>query len=313
MRYGSEPLSPEYIRSHISDLDIFEYYIDEFEEIGIPFCSELREDNNPSAAIQEFNDIAVYKDFGTGESYDAIAYVQKLYNTAFNKALWIIYQDLIKGEKVPKQAIEKKKKKKNPSVIKVKTRRWNSGIDKEYWGKYYLTTKILNYFNIYPLEFFTFNDSLISRDKPIYAFYFDRGTYKVLRPFSEYKWISNATSNYYQGYQQLPEKGEEVIITSSMKDIMVLYKLGYNAIAPQSETQKLDEELMKELKERFHRVLLLFDNDLTGIRSSKMHYEHYGIPYTFTETYKDPSELIMNQGVKQSKTEIEWKLKNIRK
>jgi DNA primase len=51
-----------------------------------------------------------------------------------------------------------------------------------------------------------------------------------------------------------------------MKDVMTLYSLGISAIAPNSETQFVSEKVLEELKQRFEHIVLLYDNDLTGVR-----------------------------------------------
>lgn len=307
--YGRTVANEEDILRHYDHLDIFDHYIESFEEIDTPFCSELREDNNPSCAIQIYRGTPFYKDFGTGRSHNAISYVADLYDVSYRNAINIIYNDMVLGEKSPGSSISKKPKiDKRSKIIKVRPRSWNNGIDREYWGSYHLTTPILNFFNILPIEYFVLYDKVIEGDDPMYAFKFSRGVYKILRPFHKYKWTSNAGKDHYQGYDQLPWIGDHLIITSSMKDVMCLYLLGYNAIAPQSEAQKLPVEFLRSLKHRFKNMILLFDNDDTGIKYSRIHYKEHGIPYTFLEGYKDPSELVRDQGIENSKKIIQCAL-----
>ena len=46
---------------------------------------------------------------------------------------------------------------------------------------------------------------------------------------------------------------------------MCLYSLGISAIAPNSETQFISKNVLNDLKKRFKYIVVLFDNDLTGV------------------------------------------------
>ncbi len=303
--YGKKTIY-EKIFEKLDEIDIFSHYIDEFEEIGKAFCSEVREDNNPSCAVHIIDDLTFYKDFATGEVFNSISYVARKYGTTYNEAIEIIYNDLILGVDSPKEAIKKRPKLSSErKIISIQSRLWNNTSDKEYWSPYHLTIPTLNYFNVIPINLFKIGSKVLKGKHPMYAFKFDRGVYKILKPYDDFKWITNAGTQYYQGYDQLPWVGEHLIITSSMKDVMVLYVLGYSAIAPQSETQKIDHDFLRTLKHRFNNISLLFDNDDTGVKFSRIHYEEHGIPYSFIEGYKDPSEFIKNEGYQKTKEYID--------
>lgn len=77
--------------------------------------------------------------------------------------------------------------------------------------------------------------------------------------------MGNWPSKKIQGYDQLPKKGNLLVITKSLKDVMCLHSLGITACAPCSETQFLTDTMLSELKERFKYIITLFDNDSTGI------------------------------------------------
>ena len=114
-----------------------------------------------------------------------------------------------------------------------------------------LNTKILPYqfpislsrevkFNVFSVKNLYINKELkrvYTKNYPIYAYYFPRtGNYKIYIPNENKwnKWDTNANNDWdIQGYDQLPEKGETVYITKSMKDCMVMYELGLNAVATQ--------------------------------------------------------------------------------
>ena len=137
-----------------------------------------------------------------------------------------------------------------------------------------------------------------------YAFKFN-SRYKIYSPYDDKnKWLSNTKKTDVQGYNQLPNKGERLIITSSLKDVMCLYAAGYNSIAMQSEMQIPDEKLINELKERFNTIEILYDNDFdkasnpgqTMARKICDLYEFKNICIPDQFTSKDPSDLVAKVG-----------------
>ncbi len=111
--------------------------------------------------------------------------------------------------------------------------------------------------------------------------------FKIYRPYSEYrkdKWRTNCSAIDIQGYEQLPKNGDLLIITKSLKDVMVLYELGYNAVALQSENDKLNHKIYKDLSERFKRIVILFDNDEPGKDSAIKLADEYNLEYIFIDS-----------------------------
>jgi hypothetical protein len=129
--------------------------------------------------------------------------------------------------------------------------------------------------------------------------------YKIYSPYEETnKWLSNTKKTDVQGYDQLPTKGERLIITSSLKDVMCLHAAGYNAIAMQSEMQIPSEKLISELKERFNTIEILYDNDFNKATNpgQNMAYKICSL-YGFKNIClpdelksKDPSDLVDKVG-----------------
>ena len=85
----------------------------------------------------------------------------------------------------------------------------------------------------------------------------------------EFRFIGNVSTKTIQGYKQLAKTGKLLVVTKSMKDVMCLYSLGISAIAPNSETQKLDVKMLESLKSRFKYIVYFYDNDLPGIKGMK--------------------------------------------
>lgn len=66
----------------------------------------------------------------------------------------------------------------------------------------------------------------------------------------------------------LPKNGgDDLVITKSLKDVMVLYEYGITAIAPCSENVFVTENQYQKLKGKFKNIYLNYDNDEPGIKA----------------------------------------------
>lgn len=94
--------------------------------------------------------------------------------------------------------------------------------------------------------------------------------------YRSYKFISNWQKTKLQGVHMLPEDGGNyIVITKSLKDVMLLYEYNIPAIAPCSENLFLTDRQYKKIKEKFTRIYLLYDRDLPGVNASvKIKKEH---------------------------------------
>jgi len=308
---GYSKLTKEEILLRINPIDIFNYYISNFETPLKSFCSELRKDNNPSCRIKIYkNGITIYKDFGNKDTFDCFSYVQAKYNINYLEALKVINNDFNLGldgvAKSPPSPIligisEKEYKINEITPINIKRRKWNNKIDKKYWNSYYITCEILNIFDVFPCSHIWIKKYLfkVKYDNPSYAYRIKNNVFKILSPYAkkEFKWISNTTEYDIQGYKQLPENGELLIITKSLKDVMVLYLLGYTAIAPQNEQINIPDNIMKELKIRFKKIILFYDDDPAGNMGRELICSNYNISSVILKgESKDISDYIKNNG-----------------
>ena len=308
---SEDQLHTNVILGKITEYDIFVYYCPNFKELGKKFISDLREDKSPTVSIIPYNGKLLYKDIGSPEhTFDCFNYVKYIYNCSFLSALRIIDCDfnlrLSSKQEVIKFTMgcmayrqENPKFKKIPVIIKKRKRQWNKQ-DANFWSKYLVSKKILSMFAVEPVSHYWINSSRFSCQSITYAFKF-KNRYKIYSPYEEKnKWLSNTKKTDVQGYDQLPLKGDRLIITSSLKDVMCLYVAGYNAIALQSEMQVPDEKLISELKSRFNTIEILYDNDFDkannpGQEMANKICDLYGfknicLPNKFKS--KDPSDLI---------------------
>lgn len=309
-RNSEDHLSKEKILDRIREIDIFSYYCSSFKGFGQKFCSELRKDTRPSASIIQWHDRLLYKDFGHPDhTFDCFSYVMQLFNCEFYSALRIIdndfglnlashktEMDFTRGYLGYRSSIKNAPKK--VVVIKKKSRPWMKK-DADFWSKYLISKKTLIKFGVCPISHYWINDSRFTC-KLSYAYKLGN-KYKIYSPNDEVKWMSNTNAKQIQGYDQLPKEGNLCIIASSLKDVMCLFEMGIPAVAMQSEMQLPLRKTIEELKERFKKVAVFYDNDFTNpnnpgqTMAQKICKEYYPIKnILIPDEYglKDPSDYI---------------------
>lgn len=299
------------ILSKVNDYYIYCYYLGREIKFNKPISSPFRKDVHPSWSIyKNKKGIIVYRDFATGESGNVVSLVQKLYDLKFPEALKKIWKDVIVNKSVSwrkaTDKLETKLAKESGNLIEIKKKNFTK-LDIDYWEEYGISKDTLKHYNVYPISTFWVNKLQsfnYSKEEPMYAYcIYDK--YKIYRPLSKriYKWRNNCTSFDVQGLEQLVDKSDLLIITKSLKDVMVLYELGYHAIAPQSELSSIPKIIMDHLKLRFKDIIIIFDYDEGGIQGAKKLSEKYSIPYKFIPKHyydlyqiKDISDFIKEFG-----------------
>ena len=272
-RNSEDHLSRDMILSRIRDIDIFTYYCPNFKEIGVKFCSPLREDTRPSVTITNYNGRLLYKDYGYPDhSFDCFSFVMHMYNCKFYEALCVIDNDFglnLAFNKLHRDFTRgylgsmstKSVYNKPVVVIQKKSRPWSKK-DADFWSQYLISKKTLIKFAVSPISHYWINDNRFTCNLS-YAYKLG-GKYKIYSPYDEVKWMSNTNSKQIQGYDQLPKQGDLCIITSSLKDVMCLFEMGIPAIAMQSEMQLPLCNTIDTLKKRFKQVAVFYDNDFTN-------------------------------------------------
>lgn len=296
-----DELSLDALLNHITEYDIYSYYLGSKFEVGKIMSSPFRQDLKPSFGIFKSNggDALLWKDQATGECGNVITFVKKLkeiYHTS--QVIKVIWDEVKCGRlSLTTKGIDITEKYKSVKhIISVKRRNF-SETDDVYWGKYDVDRDTLKHYNVYPISFFWINDIQqpfkYTKDSPMYAYkIFDK--FKIYRPLSELKkdkWRTNCSNIDLQGYEQLPYKGKLLIITKSLKDVMVLYELGYHSVAVQAENDNLNKDIYKDLSTRFNRIVVFFDNDKPGFEASvklcnKYNLERISIDSSLWDLYK---------------------------
>lgn len=268
----NNPITLDYILSRVSEYDIYARYIGQFK-IGFIYNSPFREDKNPSFGIFRSRKTGklLFKDHGNGQCGDVIKFVE-LYTglTNYNDILKRIVTDLsIKNNTKLKSTKEYEP---TETVIGIVRQDWTD-IDKQYWSQFGITLDTLNKFNVSSIKYYLCNGivkGIYKEDNPMFAYkVYDH--FKIYRPLADKytKWRNNLSEADIQGFQQLPEKGELLIITKSLKDVMCLYEMGIPAVSPSSESTFIPDKALEVLKKRFKHILICFDRDNPGIKNMR--------------------------------------------
>lgn len=267
------PITLDYILSKVTEYDIYARYLGQFK-VGFIYNSPFRKDKNPSFGIFRSRKTGklLFKDHGNGECGDVIKFVE-LYTgiTNYNDLLNQIVKDMrITNKTVLKSTKELDKS--DETVIGVVRQDWTE-VDKQYWSQFGISLKTLKKYNVSSIKYYLCDGvvkGVYKDSSPMYAYkVYDR--FKIYRPLADKytKWRNNLTEYDIQGFEQLPSKGELLIITKSLKDVMCLYEMGYNAISPSSESTFIPNDVLQNILKRFKRVLLCFDRDIPGCKNMR--------------------------------------------
>lgn len=254
-------------------------------------------------------------------SGDAIKVVMLKFDMNFNQAMQKINDDFNLGlssknnhsrtdltplrKKNVTREFEAKLKK---TYFQIHIRNWNKK-DQEYWSQYGIDIKLLKKYKVYPVKkYYTKNlnqsgfsltyDYDNDRNDPCYCYKigdynFSVKLYRPLAKNKDNKWRSNTTVNDVQGLEHLTykSKNDTLIVTSSMKDLLTLIPLGYDAIAPQSETVEIPKSIINKLKKKYKRIVFIYDADDTGHYYSIKHADSCKCEYRLLTKINDSKDL----------------------
>lgn len=308
-------LTLDYILSKVTEYDIYTAYIGNFK-VGMIYNSPFRKDKNPSFGCfySRTTKQLMFKDHGTGDCGNVIKFVSLLTGiTNYSDIL----KDIVSRLKITKDTQLVSSKQYIPStetVIGV-VRQDFTLTDINYWSQFNISTTTLNKFGVSSIKYYLCNGIVkgIYKDtNPMYA-YKVYNHFKIYRPLADKytKWRNNLTELDIQGYKQLPKTGDILIITKSMKDVMCLYEMGIAAISPSSESTFIPDKVLKQLKKRFKRIIIIFDRDPSGCRSSIRIWNKYKLKPLFINKRfksKDISDAIKNNSFSTIK---EWIINEI--
>lgn len=289
----------------VSDYDIYSYYLGPIKPKKL-INSPLRPDDKiPSFAIfPNGSGVLLFKDHGTGVAGNAIKFIKLYCNINTREELERELLKIVKHTNPTATVRKAVRTSENTSETNIGiVRQPFTDVDKKYWKQFHISMDTLKLFNVFSIKYFLCNNivrGIYKTDNPMYAYKVD-DKFKIYRPLaSKYtKWRTNLTNINVQGYAQLPEFGNLLIITKSLKDVMCLYEMGINAISPSSETTFIPDSILEKLKERFKKIIILYDRDAAGVKNARQYSKQYGLDAIFIHKKfkaKDVSDAVRDNG-----------------
>lgn len=309
----------DWILSKVTEYDIYAKYIGQFK-VGMIYNSPFRKDKNPSFGIyySKRTKQLLFKDHGTGECGNVIKFVSLFTGkTEYNDILSDIV-DKLNITNNTKLVSSKQYIQPTETVIGV-VRQEFTDVDINYWKQFNISINTLKKFNVNSIKYYLCNGIVkgtYKRENPMYA-YKVYNNFKIYRPLADKytKWRNNLTDYDIQGYEQLPQKGDILFITKSMKDIMCLHEMGYPAVSPSSESTFLPKDVLEQLKTRFKRIIILFDRDTAGVKRSRKLSRETGLEAIFINKKfkaKDVSDAVKANSFEEIKNWLNETIKNYR-
>lgn len=313
----AQNITIEDILSRVSEYDIYEQYLGKFK-VGLIYNSPFREDKNPSFGIfRGRKGNLMFKDHGTGLCGDVVKFVGTLFNISnYQDILAKIYKDVIVSRKITKKRIVSKIEEKPVETVIGIVKQEFTKTDINFWKQFGISLDTLKKFKVSSIQYYLCNGivkAVYKDDNPMYAYQvYDR--FKIYRPYGDKytKWRNNLTEYDIQGYEQLPKTGNILFITKSLKDVMVLYEMGYSAISPSSESTFIPQIALDDVKKRFKRIIILFDRDVCGVRKSRSTSLKTGLEAIFIHKKykaKDISDAVKAWGMFEIKN---WLIKTLK-
>lgn len=309
----------DWILSKVTEYDIYAKYIGQFK-VGMIYNSPFRKDKNPSFGIyySKRTKQLLFKDHGTGECGNVVKFVSLFTGKTEYSDILSDIVDKLNITNNTKLVSSKQYIPPTETVIGV-VRQEFTDIDINYWKQFNISINTLKKFNVNSIKYYLCNGIVkgtYKRENPMYA-YKVYNNFKIYRPLADKytKWRNNLTDYDIQGYEQLPQKGDILFITKSMKDVMCLYEMGIPAVSPSSESTFLPKDVLEQLKTRFKRIIILFDRDTSGVKRSRKLSRETGLEAIFINKKfkaKDVSDAVKANSFEEIKNWLNETIKNYR-
>ena len=288
-------ITKSYLLSKYSEETYMEYYLGIKVAKGL-FCSPLRKDNTPTCSFyKNKSGELIFKDFNGSFYGNFVNVVMEKFHVNYHQALKIIAEDFGLSNKHVDREIQLIKpsttvfRDEGPADIRIEVKDFTIA-ELQWWISYGITPDILKKYNVYSCQNIFLNGDLFKteyKDNFMFGYYGGKKDklelWRIYFPKqSTYRFLTNWPARKIQGYKQLPKTGKLCVITKSMKDVMCLYSLGINAIAPNSENLFISDSVLEDLEKRFKYIVVFYDNDLPGLQNmQKIKNKHKELNYFY--------------------------------
>lgn len=308
-------ISLEDILSRVTEADILFYYLG-VTRVPCVINSPLRQDKRPSFGLYSMDGKRIfYVDLSTKDRGGLFDLLGKMWSCNYIDVLKRIDEDIPKftigtNIKVTTPCHISASGDYNKSVdLQCKIREWRK-YDIEYWESYGISLEWLKFAEVYPIS-----HKIILKDGHRYVFRADKYAYayvehkegkvtlKIYQPYSKdkrYKWSNKHDRSVISLWTKVPENGNIICICSSLKDALCLWaNTGIPAIAVQGEGYNINNTAINELKRRYKKICILFDNDDAGIIDGDKLAKSTGFTNVVLPKFsggKDISDLMLAKG-----------------
>ena len=286
--YGHKPtIDREFILSRISEEDIFFKYLGLVPNTVDYFTNPLRSDSYPDCRFYyDSRGVLKFNDFAYKWNVDCFNVVSRLNNNcSYGKALEIVAKDFnlyemdINYDVLENLKIVLENSEKVGKQIQIKRMNFTN-LQLKWWKERNWTPETLKKFNVFSVQMAWLDGRKIynyNSNDWCFAYYFGPSQFKLYFPLrtNNYRFLQNV-GNILQGYDQLPDGGDYLILTKSLKDVGAMDGYNITAAAPMNEGMLLEEPLFEELNNRFFKIFTLFDRDRAGIIASLKYKRKFG-------------------------------------
>jgi hypothetical protein len=268
------------------DYNIFRSFIGDHMEVGRLILSPMREDSNPTFSIflptknkPQWPGQLLFKDFN-GASGNVITFAKMMAESrsiSLNTITEIC--DYIIGEITGVEVVT------TPKLINVYegNKYYYASLKKfrashlDFWDLHGVKRSMLDTYRILPAQYLLNESEKIVKSFShtttfIYAI-FDK--FKIYQPYEENfkKFFNQCTAEYIQGLEQCTGLGDKLLVTKSLKDIVV-YQSHANEwidmIAPQGEGYKWDLKIIAWILDTYSEIIVVYDYDAAGIKGASL-------------------------------------------
>ena len=276
---GKSSVSLDDILSKVTEADILSFYLG-ITEVPCIINSPLRQDRRPSFGLYSTDGRRIfYTDLSTRDRGGLFDLLGHMWGCSYKEVLTRVNEDISKFcgsanvHSYTPCTIRSTSSYNKDTDLQCKVRDWRD-YDIEYWASYGITLEWLKYAEVYPIS-----HKIVIKDGHRYVFGADKYAYayvehkegkvtlKIYQPFNKagYKWSSNIDRSVWSLWTKIPEYGDNLIISSSVKDCLnIMCNFKIPSICLQGEGYLPKPHIMEELKSRYKNIIVFFDNDFTN-------------------------------------------------
>lgn len=264
------------IFQNFDEISIAEIFIKDRIKLNKAILSPFRDEKRASFSFykHKMNGRLWWKDHSLGIHGNVVDLVKIMYGVDYKQALKIISENL----HIPHSKISHSKRERiieNKYIVK----KLKFG-DFEYYKLYNIEKEFLDLYGIKEV-FSIYNKnrgyySYIKEGQICYGYQLsDKWKFNI--PNSDNRFFGNMTKDLILGIENIDFNNKILIITKSIKDVILLKQIGFNSIAFQSELIIPNSDYLGSIINHYQKVYILFDNDSTGINASNIFANEYGV------------------------------------